>query len=144
MFSSLFFSLLCVFQTPFNFKPLNFLLYTLLTQTFHLPTTPLLPNHYKFTTTSQSFSFTLLFSKYHNILFLFIFPSLKKMPHRVVRPRGDMDYMGIVFVEGIDGYNQRSRYHRLFKRDVLATRYPENVTLSDLVYLTVSIGCLTT
>ncbi|KAI5413828.1 hypothetical protein KIW84_058103 [Lathyrus oleraceus] len=54
------------------------------------------------------------------------------MPHRAVRPRGDMDYMGIVFVEGIDGENQRSRYHKLFKRDVLATRYPDNDALRDL------------
>lgn len=39
--------------------------------------------------------------------------------------------MGIVFAEGIDGENQRSRYHKLFKRDVLATRYPDNVVLRD-------------
>ncbi|KAI5421888.1 hypothetical protein KIW84_045365 [Lathyrus oleraceus] len=43
------------------------------------------------------------------------------MPHRAVRPRREMDYMGIAFAEGIDGENQRSRYHKLFKRDVLAT-----------------------
>ncbi|KAI5418641.1 hypothetical protein KIW84_043029 [Lathyrus oleraceus] len=54
------------------------------------------------------------------------------MPPRVVRPRGDVDYMGIVFAEGIDGENQRSRYHKLFKRDLLATRYPDNVALRDL------------
>ncbi|KAI5438957.1 hypothetical protein KIW84_024620 [Lathyrus oleraceus] len=54
------------------------------------------------------------------------------MPHRTVRPRGDMDYMGIVFAEGIDGENQRSIYHKLLKRDVLATRYPDNVALHDL------------
>ncbi|KAI5413818.1 hypothetical protein KIW84_058096 [Lathyrus oleraceus] len=43
------------------------------------------------------------------------------MPPRVVRPRGDVDYTGIVFTEGIDSENQRSRYHKLFKRDVLVT-----------------------
>lgn len=54
------------------------------------------------------------------------------MPPRVVRPRGDKDYMGIVFAEGIDGENQRSRYHKLFNRDVLATQYPNNAALRDL------------
>ncbi|KAI5429770.1 hypothetical protein KIW84_034385 [Lathyrus oleraceus] len=43
-----------------------------------------------------------------------------------------MDYMRIVFAKGIDGENQRSRYHKLFKRDVLATRYPDNADLRDL------------
>ncbi|KAI5414605.1 hypothetical protein KIW84_040187 [Lathyrus oleraceus] len=54
------------------------------------------------------------------------------MPPRVVRPREDMDYMGIIFAEGTDGENQRSRYHKIFKRDVLATRYPDNGALRDL------------
>lgn len=40
--------------------------------------------------------------------------------------------MGIVFAEGIDGKNQRRRYHNLFKRDVLATWYPDNAALRDL------------
>lgn len=43
-----------------------------------------------------------------------------------------MDYMRIAFSEGIDRENQRSRYHKLFKRDVLATRYPDDVSLRDL------------
>ncbi|KAI5434898.1 hypothetical protein KIW84_021646 [Lathyrus oleraceus] len=54
------------------------------------------------------------------------------MPPTDVRPRGDMNYMGIVFAEGIDVEIQRSRYHKLFKRDVLATRYPDNAALHDL------------
>ncbi|KAI5440122.1 hypothetical protein KIW84_025465 [Lathyrus oleraceus] len=54
------------------------------------------------------------------------------MPPRAVRPRGDVDYMGIIFAEGIDGENQRSKYHKLFTRDVLATRYLGNATLRDL------------
>ncbi|KAI5447049.1 hypothetical protein KIW84_014772 [Lathyrus oleraceus] len=33
---------------------------------------------------------------------------------------------------GIDGKNQRSKYHKLFKRDVLAARYPDNAALRDL------------
>lgn len=123
------------FSNPFHSKPFNFLLSTLLTQTFKLRTIPLLPNHYKFITThfltSQSFPFTILFSKHHNIFFLFLFPSFK-MPHKAVRARGDMDYMGISFAEGIDGENQRNIYHKLFKRDVLETRYPDNVALCDL------------
>ena len=40
--------------------------------------------------------------------------------------------MGITFVEGVVGENQRSRYHKLFKRNVIATRYPDNATLCDL------------
>ncbi|KAI5436546.1 hypothetical protein KIW84_022878 [Lathyrus oleraceus] len=51
------------------------------------------------------------------------------MPPRAVRPRGDM---GIAFSEGIDGENQRSKYHKLLKRDVLATQYPDNAALRDL------------
>ncbi|KAI5431095.1 hypothetical protein KIW84_035309 [Lathyrus oleraceus] len=54
------------------------------------------------------------------------------MPHRAVISRGDMGYMGIAFTEGIDGENQRRRYHKLFKRDVLATRYPDSSALRDL------------
>ncbi|KAI5428537.1 hypothetical protein KIW84_033501 [Lathyrus oleraceus] len=54
------------------------------------------------------------------------------MPPRAVRPGEDMDYMEIAFAEGIDGENQRRRYHKLFKRDVLATRYPDNAALRDL------------
>ncbi|KAI5401002.1 hypothetical protein KIW84_065730 [Lathyrus oleraceus] len=40
--------------------------------------------------------------------------------------------MGITSAEGIVGENQRSNYHKLFKRNVLATRYPDNATLHDL------------
>ncbi|KAI5428991.1 hypothetical protein KIW84_033840 [Lathyrus oleraceus] len=40
--------------------------------------------------------------------------------------------MGITFAEGIVSKNQRSSYHKLFKRNVLATRYPDNATLRDL------------
>lgn len=40
--------------------------------------------------------------------------------------------MGIEFAEGIDGENQRSKYHKLFKRDVLAMRYPDDVALRAL------------
>ncbi|KAI5430262.1 hypothetical protein KIW84_034733 [Lathyrus oleraceus] len=54
------------------------------------------------------------------------------MPPRAIRPRGDVDCMVIVFAEGIDGENQMSRYHKLFKRDILATRYPDNAALRDL------------
>ncbi|KAI5441210.1 hypothetical protein KIW84_010604 [Lathyrus oleraceus] len=54
------------------------------------------------------------------------------MPPRVVRPRREVNYMGIVFAEGIEIENQRSRYHKLFKRDVLATRYPDDVNLRAL------------
>lgn len=57
------------------------------------------------------------------------------MPPRVARPRRDIDYMGITFVEGIIGKNQRSSYHKLFERNVLATRYPNNATLCDLVLI---------
>ncbi|KAI5400174.1 hypothetical protein KIW84_065195 [Lathyrus oleraceus] len=54
------------------------------------------------------------------------------MPPRAVRPRREINYMGIAFADGIDGENQRRRYHKLFKRDILATRYPDNVALRDL------------
>ncbi|KAI5406548.1 hypothetical protein KIW84_053039 [Lathyrus oleraceus] len=40
--------------------------------------------------------------------------------------------MGITFVEGVVGENQRSSYHKLFKRNLLAIRYPDNATLRDL------------
>lgn len=48
------------------------------------------------------------------------------MPHRVARLRRDIDYMDIA------GENQKSSYHKLFKRNVLATRYLDNATLRDL------------
>ncbi|KAI5398304.1 hypothetical protein KIW84_063910 [Lathyrus oleraceus] len=51
---------------------------------------------------------------------------------RAVRPRRKIDYMGIEFAEGIDGENQRSRHHKLLKRDVLVTRYPDDATLRAL------------
>ncbi|KAI5427382.1 hypothetical protein KIW84_032703 [Lathyrus oleraceus] len=54
------------------------------------------------------------------------------MPPKAVRPRRDINYLGIEFAEGIVGENQRSRYHKLFKRDVLATRYPDDVALRAL------------
>ncbi|KAI5390050.1 hypothetical protein KIW84_075396 [Lathyrus oleraceus] len=54
------------------------------------------------------------------------------MPPRAIRPRRDMDYMGIVFVEGIDGENEGSRYNKVFKRDVLATRYLDDAALRNL------------
>ncbi|KAI5388012.1 hypothetical protein KIW84_073922 [Lathyrus oleraceus] len=54
------------------------------------------------------------------------------MPPKIARPRREMDYMGITFTEGIVGENQRGSYHKLFKRNVLATRYPDNDTLRDL------------
>ncbi|KAI5421881.1 hypothetical protein KIW84_045358 [Lathyrus oleraceus] len=43
-----------------------------------------------------------------------------------------MDYMGIAFAEGINGENQRRRYHKLFKRDLLATWYPDDNAFRDL------------
>ncbi|KAI5400440.1 hypothetical protein KIW84_065359 [Lathyrus oleraceus] len=43
-----------------------------------------------------------------------------------------MHYIGIAFADGIGGENQRSRYHKLFKRDVLATRNPDNAAFRDL------------
>lgn len=54
------------------------------------------------------------------------------MSPRVARPRREINYMGITFAEGIIGVNQRSNYHKLFKRNILATRYPDNTTLRDL------------
>lgn len=54
------------------------------------------------------------------------------MPPRAVRPIRDINYLGIEFVEGIDGKNKRSRYHKLFKRDILATRYPDDASLRAL------------
>ena len=51
------------------------------------------------------------------------------MPPRAVRPRGDM---GIAFSEGIDGENEGSRYNKVFKRDVLATRYLDDAALRNL------------
>lgn len=54
------------------------------------------------------------------------------MPPRIARTRREIDYMGITFVEGIVGENQRSNYHKLFKRNALATMYPDNATLRDL------------
>lgn len=54
------------------------------------------------------------------------------MPSRIARQRREIDYMGITLAEGIIGENQRSSYHKIFKRNVLATRYPDNSTLCDL------------
>ena len=54
------------------------------------------------------------------------------MPPRIARPRREIDYMGITFTKGIICENQRSSYHKLFKRNTLATRYPDNTTLRDL------------
>ncbi|KAI5387281.1 hypothetical protein KIW84_073426 [Lathyrus oleraceus] len=54
------------------------------------------------------------------------------MPPITVRPRREINYMGIEFSEGIDGENQRRRYHKLFKRNILATRYPDDDTLHAL------------
>ncbi|KAI5444134.1 hypothetical protein KIW84_012664 [Lathyrus oleraceus] len=54
------------------------------------------------------------------------------MPPMVARPRREIDYMCITSAEGIIGENQRSSYHKLFKRNVLAIRYPDNSTLRDL------------
>lgn len=54
------------------------------------------------------------------------------IPPRIARPRREIDYMGITFAWGIIGENQRSSYHKFLKRNVLATRYPDNATLRDL------------
>ncbi|KAI5413961.1 hypothetical protein KIW84_058203 [Lathyrus oleraceus] len=54
------------------------------------------------------------------------------MPPRVVKPKRDINYMGVAFAEENDGENQRSRYHKLFKRDILAMRYPDDASLHDL------------
>lgn len=54
------------------------------------------------------------------------------MPPRIAMPGREIDYMGITLAEGIVGENQRSNYHKLFKRNFLSTRYPDNATLRDL------------
>ncbi|KAI5402897.1 hypothetical protein KIW84_050480 [Lathyrus oleraceus] len=54
------------------------------------------------------------------------------MPHREVIPRREMNYIGIAFAEGINVENQRSKYHKLLKRDILATQYPDDASLRDL------------
>ncbi|KAI5440521.1 hypothetical protein KIW84_010124 [Lathyrus oleraceus] len=54
------------------------------------------------------------------------------MPPREVIPTREINYMGIEFAEGIDGENQMSIYQKLFKRDVLATRYREDGALRAL------------
>ncbi|KAI5409406.1 hypothetical protein KIW84_055005 [Lathyrus oleraceus] len=54
------------------------------------------------------------------------------MPPRIARPRRKIDYMGIIFAEGIVYENQMSSYYKLFKRNVLATRCPDKATLRDL------------
>ncbi|KAI5396514.1 hypothetical protein KIW84_062650 [Lathyrus oleraceus] len=61
----------------------------------------------------------------------FSFP-LFNIPPRVVRPIRDIKYLGIEFSEGIGGENQRSKYHKIFKRGVLATRYPDDAALHAL------------
>ncbi|KAI5436345.1 hypothetical protein KIW84_022717 [Lathyrus oleraceus] len=54
------------------------------------------------------------------------------MSPRAVRLRREINYMGIAFAEGIDGENQRSRYHKRFKRDALEMRYPNDAALRAL------------
>lgn len=51
---------------------------------------------------------------------------------RVVRPRREIDFMGIEFAEGMEGENQRARYAKLFNREVTPTRYPYETALYDL------------
>lgn len=56
---------------------------------------------------------------------------LSTMPLRAVRPRV-IDYMGIVFGEGIEGEAQRTKYAKLFNCEVTPTRYVDEPVLHNL------------
>lgn len=47
-------------------------------------------------------------------------------------PRRELDTMGIVFPDEIDGENQNTRYVRLFNREVTPTSYADDTTLREL------------
>lgn len=54
------------------------------------------------------------------------------MPPRAMKPRRDLDIMGIFFAEGNEGENQNACYVRLFNHVVTPTRYADDSALREL------------